>query len=173
MTRLLQFINLAGVLALAVLCVAQWQSNRQFNMEISRLEAIRLDQARKLDARDTTISGQARDLESLREHLTRLTGELKDAEGKRALAEREAARLSMERDQLKESVTNWVAAVKARDERIRENQNQLQEIAGRLSETVLEYNELATNFNASVQMLDARTAAYNELVAKYNELTKR
>lgn len=164
--RALQFINLAGVLALGVLCVAQWQDNRQFNQEINRLEAIRLSQSEQL-------AGQARDLDSLRAHLPRLTGELKETEGKLALSQRAAAELGAERDQLKQSVKNWAEAVNARDEQIKAANEQILELAGQIKQTALKYNELATNYNALVTQLNERTAAYNDLVTKYNARTSK
>src|SRR5690606_23317403 len=93
MMRFLQFINLAGVLALGVLCAAQWHVNRRCNEEIIRLETIRIDQADKIEKQDSTIASQSGDLETLREHLKRLAVDAKETEGKLALAEREAAEL--------------------------------------------------------------------------------
>lgn len=173
MIRWLQWLNLAGVLALAVLCVAQWRANRQVNLELQRLESIRLEQAKKLDERDRTIAGHIRDLETLREHLIRVTGESKEAQAHLTAARREVEQLAVMRDQLKQSVTNWTQAVSARDERIREHQEQIRELAGRLSQTVARYNELTTNYNSAVALLNERAAAYNDLVTKYNELVKK
>ena len=164
--RVLHFINLAGVLALGVLCIAQWQDNRQFNQEINRLEAIRIDHSEKL-ARQTT------DLDSLRSHLTRLTGEVKETEGKLTLSQREASQLGIERDQLKQSVKTWADAVNARDEQIKAANEQIRELGENLNQATTKFNELATNYNGLVTQLNERTAAYNELVAKYNALAKK
>lgn len=166
--RVLSFINLAGLLALGVLCVAQWQDNRQLNQEINRLETIRIDQAEKLDDRDRTIGGQAEDLKILRDRLVELTESLKVTEGGLRLEEHKAAQLTVERDQLKESVKEWAEAVSRRDDRIRDNQIQIQEIAENLNETVLKYNDLAARYNESVDLLNERTAAYNQLVQQSN-----
>ena len=38
MNRFLHYFNLAGVLALTALCVAQWQANRRLNLETASLE---------------------------------------------------------------------------------------------------------------------------------------
>jgi chromosome segregation ATPase len=173
MMRVMQFINLAGVLALAVLCVAQWQDNRQLNQEINRLEAIRLKQVEELDERQKTVIRQASDLESLRTHLTRLTGEAKETEGKLAVAQHDLAQLNSERDQLKQSVKDWAEAVKARDDQLRTANEQIQELAASVNDGASKYNELATNYNALVIKFNERLAAYNELVTKYNELVKK
>lgn len=171
--RVLQLLNLAGVLALAVLCAAQWQNNRQFNLEVNRLEAIRIDQSRKLDERGNTIAGQARDLDDLRQHLTRLTAEVKETEGKLALSQRDAAQCAAERDQLKESVRKWSEAVTARDERLRENQQQIRDLAANMSETTVKFNELATNYNAIVVQLNERTMQYNKLIERFNQIAQQ
>ena len=156
MKRAVQFLNLAGVLALGVLCIAQWQNNRQLNQEINRLDHLRMDQSKKIDERDQTVQGQVRDLDTLREHLTRLTGELKEAEGKLALSTREAAQLSHERDELKQSVDQWAEAVADRDARLDEANESIHTLAGRLSDAILKFNELATNYNQAVTLLNER-----------------
>ena len=171
--RALHFINLAGVLAVGVLCVAQWQNNRQLNHEINRLEAIRIDHVEQIKRKDEAAAGQSRDLETLRAHLTVKVAELKETEGKLALARLEVSQLTVERDQVKESVKNWADAVKSRDEQLKTANAEIQELAGRVNDTAVKYNELATNYNAIVRQLNERAAAYNELVTKYNELARK
>lgn len=171
--RIISFINLAGLLALGVLCVSQWQDNRQFNQEISRLESIRIDHSKKLDERDTAIRAQAADLKELRGQLLKLTDDLKTTKGELNVERQKTAQLSLERDQLKVSVQEWGVAVKNRDERIAENHKQIQELAKGLNEATLKYNALGSNYNESVKLLNQRTAEYNELVKKFNELAKR
>lgn len=166
-------LNLVGVLGLGVLCVAQWRMDRRLNAELERLEAVRAEQAQQLAGRDKTINGHVADLASLREHITRLTGELKEIEGRSRGTERELGQVTSEREQLREAVKRWSLAVDARDEQMRAANLQIQELANRLNDTVLKFNELATNYNASVGLLNERTAAYNELVNKFNELAKQ
>jgi len=166
-------LNLVGVLGLGVLCVAQWRMDRRLHAELERLEAVRVEQVQQLAERDRTINGQVSDLASLRDHITRLTGELKEIEGKFQGTERELGQVTSEREQLREAVKKWSAAVDARDEQMRAANLQIQELANRLNDTVLKFNELATNYNASVGLLNERTAAYNELVNRFNEQAKK
>jgi chromosome segregation ATPase len=161
MIRLLQFINLAGVLAMAILCSAQWRENRRLNLDLQRLQAQQLQLEKKLEERDQVIGGHVRDLDHLRNHLTRITGELKEAEGRIALAERDAFQAGAERDALKSAAQEWEQAIRDRDEQLRETHSQLQELAGRLSEAAMKYNELATNYNALVQELNRRSELVN------------
>jgi chromosome segregation ATPase len=170
--RIISFINLAGLLALGVLCVSQWQDNRQFNQEINRLEGIRIGHTEKLDERDKTILGQAADLKELRGQMVKLTSDLKTTKGELNLERQRNAQLSLERDRLQVSIKEWAEAVKARDERIDENQKQIQELARSVNDAVLKYNGLATNYNESVKLLNLRTAEYTELVTKFNKLAK-
>ena len=48
MNRCLHWFNLAGVLALALLCVVQWRLNRQLNLELNAAEKARQQQAARL-----------------------------------------------------------------------------------------------------------------------------
>ena len=50
MNRFLHWFNLAGVLALALLCVVQWRLNRQLNLELNAAEKARQQQAARLGA---------------------------------------------------------------------------------------------------------------------------
>lgn len=170
--RVLAFINLAGLLALGVLCVAQWQENRRLNQDVNRLEAVRIELTDELKEREEVVAGQGRDLDDFRDRLLETTESLKSVEGELALERHTNEGLVAEREQLRDSVRKWSAAVEARDERIRENQDQLLEIGERLNDTVTRYNELATNYNESVELLNERTTAYNELVERYNELAR-
>lgn len=170
--RVLAFINLAGLLALGVLCVAQWQENRRLNQDVNRLEAVRIELTDELKEREEVVAGQGRDLDDFRDRLLETTESLKRVEGELALERHTNEALVSEREQLRDSVKKWSAAVETRDERIRENQDRLREIGERLNDTVTKYNELATNYNESVELLNERTTAYNELVERYNELAR-
>jgi ABC-type transporter Mla subunit MlaD len=81
----------------------------------------------------------------------------------------ENLQLRRERDQLKASITNWSAAVAARDENLRQLNEQLQETSKRLNDSVLKFNELATNYNASVHRFNELATNYNSVVAQLNE----
>ena len=115
MNRILHWFNLAGVLALAVLCVLQWRMNRQLNLDLNTVEKTRQQQAARLHDQEKRLKGGASDLDGFREQLTRATSALKETETKLATLEGQVKQLTNERDQLKTSVTNWAAAVAARD----------------------------------------------------------
>lgn len=145
MSRTLQFINLLGVFALAVLCVMQWRADRNLNLELSAREKTRLDQAAKLEHQDKTIKGYVADLETFRKQLARANVSLKETEKSLAGAQREIRQLSNERNQLRISVTNWAGAVAARDEQLKQAAEQLQKLASDRNEAVKKFNELAEN----------------------------
>lgn len=143
MNRFLQYANLIGVAALAVLCVFQWKANRRVNLEASAQEKTRLELTSKVEEHEKTIKGQATDLDTFREQLSLATTSLKKAETKLAKAGREIAQLESEREQLKASVTNWAASVSARDERLKEGNGRIKQLGEDLNATVRKFNELA------------------------------
>lgn len=164
------FINLAGLLALGVLSVTQWQANRQLNHEINRIEAIRIDQTNKLDTQFTHINQQQEDNAVLKQQILELTDALRTAEGSLKIAQAKSEQLENERNQLKENINGWAVAVEARDERIKDNQAQILELSRIQKEAVEYYNTLAKDYNESVKLLNERTAAYNALVERMNKL---
>lgn len=187
MNRFLQWFNLAGVLALAVLCALQWRVNRQLNLDLNAAEKICRQQAARLDDTARRLKGGASDLDGFREQLTRATTSLKETEGKLAALDRQLKQLGSERDQLKTSVTGWAAAVAARDAQLKQAGTDLKKIADDRNATVLKFNEVATKHaelvkeldrrtkehNAVVDELDRRTREFNALVEKFNALAKR
>ena len=169
MKRLL-WINFLGVLMLSVLCVVQWQRDRQLNLQVNRLEKMRIDQEEKLSEQQKAAAGLASDLSRFKDQFKQAHTEATESRTALRKREQENAQLLRERDQLKASVTNWTAAVTTRDETLREVNERLRETATRLNESVLKFNELATNYNASVKRFNDLATNYNSVVTQLNEL---
>lgn len=150
----LHYVNLFGVLALAALCVVQWQGDRQLNLEINRLEKTRLDQAAKLVEQETARRGLHADLAQFKEQFSKMQTELSGTRDKLRNAERTEIQLTTQRDELKASITNWVGAVTARDERLKEASTQMRRLSDELNASIRKFNDLATNHNAAVKELN-------------------
>jgi methyl-accepting chemotaxis protein len=169
----LTWVNLFGALALAGLCVLQWQRNRQLNLEFNRLEKMRLAQEERISEQRKAASGLAADLASFKEQFQRAHADATETRASLRKTEQENTQLARERDQLKASVTNWAAAVTARDESLRDLNERLRETAARLNKSVQMFNELATNYNASVKRFNDLATNYNSVVTQLNELRTR
>jgi methyl-accepting chemotaxis protein len=169
----LGWFNLFGVLALAALCIGQWQRNRRLNLEFNQLEKTRLAQEEKLTEQQRAANGLAADLAGLKEQFQRSHADAVETRATLRKSEQENTQLARERDQLKASVTNWAAAVAARDESMRELNERLREAAARWNDSVQKYNELATNYNASVKRFNDLATNYNSVVTQLNELRTR
>ncbi len=150
MNRRLQWINLAGVFALAAICAMQWAAHRRLNRDIHQLEKSRTEQRLQIETLIRSSSGQTNDLESLRAHLARMSQELRNAEAKLAVSELQARQAVLERGQLKTSVTHWAAAATARDERIRQDAVHLEKLAQERNDAVKSFNDLAERHNLLV-----------------------
>ena len=83
---------------------------------------------------------------------------MKETEGRAAAVERELRQLTLERGQLRVSVTNWAAAVAVRDERLKAVQERLSQVARERDAAILKFNELAAKYNTAVKELDAARA---------------
>lgn len=144
MNRLLQWLNFLGVLALAGLCVAQWNTNRRLNLTTADLERTRITQNAKIAEQSKTIRDQAADLEEFRERIRLSEAGLADAEKK-------SRTLQTERDELKASLTQWTAAVAQRDAVIKQAAGEIQRLSDDRNDAVKKFNELAAKYNAMVQ----------------------
>ena len=154
MKRPLQFVNLSGVLILAAVCVFQWQRDRRLNLDLRQSERTRQAHEQKLDEQDRNLRGLNSDLTQLKEQLGHIHSEAKDAQKKLEEAGRENRQLTVERDQLLQSVTNWSHAVTVRDLRLTEANERIHLLAADLNASIQKFNELATNYNAVVQSLN-------------------
>lgn len=172
MNRRLQWFNLVGVLVLAVLCVMQWRVNRRLNLELNAAQSARQQQAARSDEQAARLKGGVTDLDIFREQLTRATASLKQTESKLAALEQQVKQLFNERDQLKTSVTNWAAAVAARDAQLKQVGAELQKLAADRNAAVLKFNEVAKQQNELVKELDRRTKEHNAVVSELDKRTR-
>ena len=147
----LHYFNLFGVLVLALLCLVQWNTNRQLNLEVNSLSKAQFDLAAKLAEEEQTARGLTADLAQFKEQFTRAEKDLGDTQRKLSLADHETHQLIVEREHLKTSITNWAAAVTTRDERLSEANTQLRRLSDDLNFSVRKFNDLATNHNALVK----------------------
>lgn len=150
MNRTLARLNLLGILLLAVLCAAQWRANRAAHQELARQERAARAQAGELNEARKALAGTQEDLERFRGQLGQVTTEARDSGVRQRGLQQQLDQASAERDQLRGSVTNWAAAVEARDVRIIEANERLEKLALELDSTVGRFNALATEHNALV-----------------------
>jgi chromosome segregation ATPase len=151
-------MNLFGVLALAALCIAQWQRDRRLNLEVGRLDQVRLQQGAKIDEQAGLLKGLNEDLGQLKTSLGIEQSLRSQAEQKVVSTENANLQLGLERDQLKAAITNWANAVALRDERMKEANTRIEQLAADLNTSIRKYNELVTNRNAAVKASGATRA---------------
>ncbi len=148
----LKYVNLFGVMALATLCVVQWQRDRRLNLEIGRLDQVRLQQASKIDEQAKLLKGLNEDLGQLKTSLANEQSLRSQAEQKVLSYESTNEQLILERDQFKAAITNWANAVALRDERMKEANARIEQLAADLNASIRKYNELVTNHNTTAKM---------------------
>ena len=165
----LGWINLLGVLALAVLCAVQWQRDRRLNLEINLLERGRLAQQEKISEQEKAAAGVSADLARFKEQFKEAHTDANDARKAVRDFEQKHEQIIRERDQLRMSVTNWSAAVTARDESLKQANERLRDTTLRLNESILKFNELASNYQTSVQRFNDLATNYNSVVTQLNE----
>jgi chromosome segregation ATPase len=154
MNRALQYSNLFGVLALAALCVVQWQHDRQLNLETIQLERNRQVQEQKISEQQEAAHGLSSDLADFKDRFKAEHDDLEEAKRKVREDEDAVASLTVERGQLKESITNWTAAVAQRDALMKEANRRIEELSTQLNDSIQKYNELATNYDSVVKDLN-------------------
>lgn len=154
MNRTLQYLNFFGVFALAVLCVLQWRHDRQLNLQTIQLEKTRQEQQQKISEQEDAARGLSADLADFKNRLKAEHDDLDETRRQLRTNETAVAVLTAERDQLKESVTNWMEAVAQRDALAKEANGRIEELSQRLNASIQKFNDLATNYNSVVKDLN-------------------
>ena len=136
MLRGLAFFNTLGILILAVVACLQWWANRaqheQFLEEHRARQASETELA-EIQKRAASLDG---DVERLKAGLTDAQKAADDGSAARQEAETQLKALTMERDQLRQHLAKWEAAVRDRDARVEELSRQLKEARARLDEAI-------------------------------------
>jgi len=147
MNRIITNLNFLGVVALAILCMIQWQNNSKIFGQMGRLNQIRLDQATKLAEQDATLNQNSTDLADLRQRLSLAESDLKTTRDDLTAA-------NQQRDQLKTALDKWTAACAARDEQIKQAAQQIQTLTTERDQAILKFNDLADKYNWVVKQLN-------------------
>ena len=115
----LPYLNLAGVVILALFCAVQWNINRKLNLGLNAAEKVRLEQGKKLAEQEKAAQGASADLDAFRAQVQKLSIALKEAEQKAAVSERQLSQLQSSQEQTKANLAKWTEAVAARDEQLK------------------------------------------------------
>ena len=150
MNRLLEKLNLLGVVILALLCVAQWKINRAANLHLQSAQKQNHEQAKKISDHEKTIQANTTDLETFRTQLSSTKTAEKDLEKNLADAERNSFQLKSETAALKTAITNWAAAVETRDQQLRQAATNIQSLVQTRDDAIEKYNALAKRQNELV-----------------------
>lgn len=150
MERTLNRINVLAIPLLTVLCVVQWWKDRELQL---RLEESR-SEVRGLVELQARLEGQ---LESARADLRLFkeryhVSEERSAELRRELdgVSRERDRLEAELGRLREVLTNWMEAVRLRDEKLEAAAGTIRELNQRVGELADRYRNCVTNYERLV-----------------------
>jgi chromosome segregation ATPase len=148
----MKYFNFIGVVAMAILCGFQWQTNSQLNLEAQALDKTRLQQAATIDQQNRTIKNDSTDLDDLRRRLSLAESALTEAQQK--VADDQA-----EIKQLKTALNKWAAAVAERDHALKLAGDQIQKLANERNDAILKFNDLAGKYNLVVKQLNDSGAA--------------
>ena len=135
-----------------------------------RLENVRIQNEKQLSDQERRLQGLKADIETFRTQLRETSDRLLEAERKAARDQKQIDQLTAERDQLKESITQWSSAVAARDAELKHVNENLQKSVSERNQAVEEFNKLAEKYNGTMTELNNRTKEFNALVEKYNAL---
>jgi septal ring factor EnvC (AmiA/AmiB activator) len=143
MNRFLTILNLAGVLAVATLCITQWHTNSQLDAQVRTLNKTCADQQDKITEQAQTIKEDAADLEDVHQRLSLAEDQLADTQQKLALR-------NAEYEQLRSTLKKWIQAVADRDAALKQAGVEIRQIAAERNDAIQKFNDLATKYNAVV-----------------------
>lgn len=147
MNHVLNFLNLIGVAALAVLCAVQWQANSRLDAQVRQLDQTSMTQKQTIADQQTSLRQNAADLQDLRTRISMSESDLK-------IAVTQRDRLNDENKQLKSALDQWAAALKARDAEIKHAAALIQNVAAERNDAIHKFNDLADKYNQLVKELN-------------------
>jgi chromosome segregation ATPase len=136
MARGLVYLNTLGVIVLAVLASVQWWNNRAEHALLVEEHRAHLEsEASYAEARKRADSLDG-DVQRLKAGVLDAQKAADEASAARLLLEGQLKTMTAERDQLKEQVAKWEAAVNERDARLTKLSSELKEARARLDEAI-------------------------------------
>ncbi|MBL9135386.1 MAG: hypothetical protein JNK85_05940 [Verrucomicrobiales bacterium] len=172
MNSRLQWVNLAGVVLLAVLSAWQWTRLRRAELDRRQLEQLRQEQEARLRDQSKRLEAQQGDLEFFRRHAADFGVTVRTNQARLATLERERETLMTERDRAQSALTQWVTAVQERDRHLEREATKLRSVVEERNQLVERVNELAKRQNELVHELNDRTREFNELASRFGERPK-
>ena len=151
----LQHFNLLGVLALALLCVVQWQHDRRLNLQLNQSERLRREQATRIGDLEAAQKGLNEDLGQIKQAFSAKQRAGAQVDHELALNLSTNQLLRAEQERLKSALTNYTQTVAIQNERIKEANHRIEDLASNLNESIRKFNDLVTNFNGVVGELNA------------------
>lgn len=134
--RGLVIINICGVVLLGSLTVVQWWNNRVEHERLVVEHRQRLACENELDELRKRAASLEGDVERLKAGITDAQKTAEENSTAKTQVETEKKTVTAERDQLKEQLAKWEAAIKDRDAKLGELSNQLREARARLDEAI-------------------------------------
>ncbi|HEX4123163.1 MAG TPA: hypothetical protein VHY37_00440 [Tepidisphaeraceae bacterium] len=147
MSRFLQWLNLFGVIALAVLCCVQWSINQRLLNKIAQLEQTNHRQSAAVADLNRKLSDDATELVAVRQRLDISESARHTDEAKIGKLEADRDRMSLEAARYKKATEAWIAASNARDAVIQQANASIKELSARYAAAVAKYNELVGRYN--------------------------
>jgi chromosome segregation ATPase len=147
MSRFFQWLNLVGVVIVAVLCCVQWSLNQRENDAIAKLDQTRRDQAATISGQSQQLKDDAAELTDVRERLDISESARHANEARLASLQAQRDRLAAESEQLKKSLSGWIAASAARDAVIEHANGTIKSLSTRYVDAVSKYNELVAKYD--------------------------
>ena len=148
MKRLITWLNFAGVLAVAALCVWQWGQGHGLSEQLSKSEQTRSSQAATLDEASSTIATQQHDLDGVRQQLTASDAEATATRQKLVAATQETEKLKDQTAKIDADLKRWQDAVADRDKALKAAAADVQSLAAARDDAIKRYNELVSRTNA-------------------------
>lgn len=143
--------NLAGVIALSILCLCQWHRNRQLNQKLSQQNQRAHELVSQLSDRQESLTRAHAESIQFKEQLARVEVSEARLKSERAQSLALVTRLELEGSHLRQAISNWQEAVAIRDRRISQADTTQRQFTKALEEAALRYNQLVTNYNTLVQ----------------------
>lgn len=173
MTKYLNRINFALLIAIGVVTLFQWNVERQARQKINSLQRTTAAHEAKISEQDETIKGANEDLDRFRTQVADLKNqndsqvvEIRDQKAKLFQLDEAKTNLTKQTESLRQALDAFKAALASRDENIKTLLEQREQLYAANKNAVEKANLAITSFNEL-------NGKYADLVTRYNDLVAK
>ncbi len=173
MSKYFDYLNLALLVGLGGLCIAQWSSEKEYSHQLTDLRQTSSSQAAKLTAQEETIQHAHEDTEEFKHEIVAFKTQADENNALIRQQKAELFQLNAEKGKLSTQLAEWQKALTEYKSAIAGRDENIKTLLSQREELVSANRDVAAKANQAVAAYNDLTTKYEDVVTRYNTLVTR